>query len=351
MATIDTIHNMLSDSLAQKFGSVSGRIQDKIKSIQREDICRELLREIFRCEDIDRFKKILFRLESISGKSGLNYGSNYDISIKWIGNRYKGKVLEIFDIKTGPITEVFNSEHVDIKIDAGRLDLMFKDAANDICHVEEQRDMKEDDLHRFAIYHFHAVRRWGKKITDVILISGKPYNGPKTIETGSGIYSPKIIDLTQRDGKKRLEQIKEEINAGNYDNVVELIFIPMYGKEDCDKVAAEVLEYEIRLLKKNKLDDDLVFATMITSNKIIDKDQLKKYYEEVKNMLDILNIAIEDGMQKGMQKGRQEGMQKGRQEGAQDKAIQMAKVLKQDGINVSAISRASGLSAQEITML
>jgi predicted transposase/invertase (TIGR01784 family) len=126
-------------------------------------------------------------------------------------------------------------------------------------------------------------------------------------------------------------------------NALELVFLPMYGKKDHSKLAAEVLEYEINLLKKNKLDKDIVIATMITSNKIIEEDQLKKYYEEVKNMLDILNIAREDGMQEGMQ----EGMRKGRQEGK----VEMARVLKQDGADFAMISRASGLSAQEITRL
>ena len=339
----DTIHNMLLDGLIHKFGSVPEKIELSIRSIKKEDICRDLQCEIFRSKTIDEFKKILFKLEKVSGKSGLKYDPNYDLTIKWVGNRYKDKLLEIFDIKTEPITEVLNLEHVDIKIDTGRLDLLLKDAGHAIRHLEEQRDMTEDDLHRFAIYHFHAVRRWGENITDIIIISGRSYNGPVEIRTKSGIYSPIIVDLTERDGKKRLEQIKEEINAGNNNNALELVFLPMYGKKDHSKLAAEVLEYEINLLKKNKLDKDIVIATMITSNKIIEEDQLKKYYEEVKNMLDILNIAREDGMQEGMQ----EGMRKGRQEGK----VEMARVLKQDGADFAMISRASGLSAQEITRL
>jgi predicted transposase/invertase (TIGR01784 family) len=78
-------------------------------------------------------------------------------------------------------------------------------------------------------------------------------------------------------------------------------------------------------------------------NKIVDKALLKKIYEEVKHMLDILEIAMEDGVAKGRQEGRQEG--------EQNKAFQMARMLKHDGINISAISRASGLSAEELTRL
>ena len=103
---------------------------------------------------------------------------------------------------------------------------------------------------------------------------------------------------------------------------------------------------------------------MIMSNKIIDKDKLKKYYEEVKNMLDILNIAREDGeklgvergmqkgiqkgIQKGMQKGIQKGIQKGMQKGERNKAVQIARGFKKDGFDIAIISKHSGLSVEEI---
>jgi len=82
-------------------------------------------------------------------------------------------------------------------------------------------------------------------------------------------------------------------------------------------MAIEVLDYEIKLLKKDKLPDKLVIATIIMSNKIVDKKLLKKFYEEVKNMLDILEIAREDGMKTGIQNGMEIGMQQGIQEGMQ----------------------------------
>ena len=80
-------------------------------------------------------------------------------------------------------------------------------------------------------------------------------------------------------------------------------------------MAIEVLDYEIKLLKKDKLPDKLVIATIIMSNKIVDKKLLKKFYEEVKTMLDILEIAREDGMKTGIQNGMEIGMQQGMEEG------------------------------------
>ncbi|MEM7589642.1 MAG: Rpn family recombination-promoting nuclease/putative transposase [Myxococcota bacterium] len=50
-------------------------------------------------------------------------------------------------------------------------------------------------------------------------------------------------------------------------------------------------------------------------------------------------------------RGHTEGHEKGLQKGAKNKAIEIAKVLKAKGINLSTISEASGLSQQEIKLL
>jgi len=41
---------------------------------------------------------------------------------------------------------------------------------------------------------------------------------------------------------------------------------------------------------------NLVFATLVMCNKLVDKKTLKQYYEEIANMIDILEIAEEKGM-------------------------------------------------------
>jgi hypothetical protein len=290
---------------------MKNEIKQRIELIEDKNILKNLLNEILKSDTTEEFKDVLLKYEIPSAKSGLIFRHNYDAVVKWMGEQFKGKTLEIFGIKTEPIVELFNFEPVSIRIDTGRIDLMLRDKGGALYHLEEQRNMTVKDLHRFGIYHFQAAEKWMKtKITDIILMSGKPYSGDKSIKTGTGTYSPVIIDLTQKDGKKRLEELKKEINAGNYDNLIELVFLPLYGrgkKEDKSKMAIEVLDYEIELFKKDKFQDKLVFATIIMSNKIVDKKLLKKFYEEVKNMLDILEIAREDGMQQGMHQGMQQG--------------------------------------------
>jgi len=72
-------------------------------------------------------------------------------------------------------------------------------------------------------------------------------------------------------------------------------------------------------------------------------------------MLDILNIAREDGeklgVERGMQKGIQKGIQKGMQKGERNKAVQIARGFKKDGFDIAIISKHSGLSVEEINDL
>ena len=363
MSGIEIAHEVLLENLKIKFGSIPKEIEQRIETVENTDLLKNLLHEILTSRTIEEFKDTLFKFKIPSAKSGLVFRQNYDAVVKWMGEQFKGKTLEIFGIKTEPIVELFNFEPVNIRIDTGRIDLMFRDKGGALYHLEEQRNMTIKDLHRFSIYHFQAAEKWIKtKITDIILMSGNTYNGDKFIETGTGTYKPLIIDLTQRDGRKRLHEIKEEINAEIYDNLIELVFLPLYGKEkkeERSRMAVEVLDYEIELLKKNKLQDKLVIATIIMSNKIVDKKMLKQLYEEVKNMLDILEIARDDGMeigiQKGMQQGMQQGIQKGRidgmQKGAQNKALEMARAFKQRGVDIGIIADSSGLPIEQVKQL
>ena len=76
-------------------------------------------------------------------------------------------------------------------------------------------------------------------------------------------------------------------------------------------------------------------------------------------MLDILEIAREDGMEQGWQKGKLEGKLEGRLEGRLEGTLkgkaesrfEMAKGFKQDGIDLAIISKHSGLSIEKIKEL
>ena len=81
-----------------------------------------------------------------------------------------------------------------------------------------------------------------------------------------------------------------------------------------------------------------------------------KYYRDLKNSLDTAKEeGLIEGEQIGLQKGEQIGMQKGEQIGMQKgeriKAIEIAKNLKISGLSSDIISKATGLSNEEISAL
>ncbi|MEZ4524621.1 MAG: hypothetical protein R2941_01700 [Desulfobacterales bacterium] len=250
-------------------------------------------------------------------RKGSDYHQNYDIAVKWMAEALRGQTLEVLGIETGAIVEVFSFEPAEITVTAGRVDVMARDERENLYHIEEQRNLRKSDLYRFAAYHFLGAKQWGAKITDVILASGEVFQGEKKIITSSGTYSPVVIDFSQKDGVKRLEEIRAAAEDGSFTNWMELIFLPLYGRET-EKVRSElaekVIRFETGLYHAQKIPIKLLAATLVMSNKLIDKDRLRELWEVVK-MLDILEIAREKGVEEGKSLGIQEGKSLGIQEG------------------------------------
>jgi len=60
---------------------------------------------------------------------------------------------------------------------------------------------------------------------------------------------------------------------------------------------------------------------------------------------------MQKGIEEGMQKGIKEGMQKGIKEGMQKGIYTVARNMKQMGLTIADIAKATGLSEEEITEL
>ena len=199
----------------------------------------------------------------MKSKNGTDYQQNYDLITKWMSAVFRGETLKVLGLDTGRIEDVFGFEPADISVKTGRLDIVFRDENGAYYHLEEQRNPVKADLYRSGAYHFFAGQQWGKNITDIILVSGNVQIGDAEIKTKSGHYYPQIIDLSARDGYKRLEEIREAVEKGEFKDWLELVFLPLYGKEigyQRSKFVEKVLYFEIDLNKKNKLPDILVAA-------------------------------------------------------------------------------------------
>lgn len=74
-------------------------------------------------------------------------------------------------------------------------------------------------------------------------------------------------------------------------------------------------------------------------------------YEIIQNIRKEEQKLRKEAVQLAKEKARKEGEEKGRREGEKDKAVEMAKLLKQKGIDITIIAETSGLSEKEIQKL
>jgi len=63
------------------------------------------------------------------------------------------------------------------------------------------------------------------------------------------------------------------------------------------------------------------------------------------------NIAMGEAEEKGMQRGLQKGLQKGLEQGSRIKELEIAKNMKDMGLDIEVISKATSLSVEEINKL
>lgn len=84
----------------------------------------------------------------------------------------------------------------------------------------------------------------------------------------------------------------------------------------------------------------------------ISQDEHERYLAELRQKYIMDQKAIEDaGFDKGLKAGIQQGMQQGIQQGIQQEKIAIAKNMKNQNIDIKEISKATGLSIEEINKL
>ncbi len=79
----------------------------------------------------------------------------------------------------------------------------------------------------------------------------------------------------------------------------------------------QVLRFESELYKAKKLTATLLAAALVMSNKFVAKEHLRALWEEIK-MLDILEIAKEEGIKEGIKEGKDLGLKEGKDLGLKE---------------------------------
>lgn len=106
-----------------------------------------------------------------------------------------------------------------------------------------------------------------------------------------------------------------------------------------------VLKNLVRLLERPAALQERVFTRLFEAASIarFTPTQLREYEESVKAYRDIVNAVNTARIV-----GKEEGLEEGREEGRKEERTEIARTMKQMGINTPVIQKATGLSAEEI---
>ena len=105
-------------------------------------------------------------------------------------------------------------------------------------------------------------------------------------------------------------------------------------KELCDKVFDRLFE-EAEIAK-------------FTPQELREYEASKKAYRDIKNSID---TAKQEGLAEGMELGMKKGMKKGMEKGMNQKAVEIAKSMMADGVDINLIMKYSGLTQEQIDKL
>ncbi len=133
-------------------------------------------------------------------------------------------------------------------------------------------------------------------------------------------------------------KIRAAVRKNDFSSLLELVFIPLYGKvtaAERSKLALEVLKFEREQLQAGNMDIKFLAATLVMTNKILNKEKLKEFWEVIK-MLDVIELAIEkgkkEGLEEGEEKGKKEGLEEGEEKGLEKGRMETAQEMILDTI-------------------
>ena len=133
--------------------------------------------------------------------------------------------------------------------------------------------------------------------------------------------------------------------------------------EDTVEAPAELLENEatrkaLGLVEKSAMTEGQLYAyekfwLAVVDERILREAAAKKGYNEgmEKGLAEGMEKGYNEGMEKGLAEGMQKGVQKGMQKGMQKGIYTVARNMKQMGLSLEDITKATGLSEKEIAEL
>jgi len=226
---------------------------------------------------------------------------NYDFVFKDSFSLFKNDIGDFLKVELPGIVSYLETEFSEIETSAERMDLNFKLEDGSILHLEEEIEVSVDDLIRFASYDLKLYNRYRDRIRTIILcIKGYPA-AEAAFNAGSLGYNTTVVNMSDKDGKEKMKELREKIEKGEEINYLELIFLPlMNSDQDMVKLVKETIELEDKLDADQKFKNNLAALTIVLCDKFLSSENMIELWRDRK-MVKFFKYVEEQGKNEGKQ--------------------------------------------------
>jgi len=247
---------------------------------------------------------------------------NYDFVFKDSFNLFKNDIADFLEVELPGIASYLETEFAEIETNLELLDLNFMLKDGSILHLEEEAEISISDLIRFASYDLKLYNRYRDRVRTIILCIKGYTDSTAGFNCGSLGYNSTVVDMSKKDGKKKLEELKAKIENKEKINYIDLIFLPLMNSDQkiVDRVK-ETIELEKKLEVESNFKNNLVAMTFVLSDKFLSDQEISEIWRDYK-MVRIFKYAEEQGEKKGERK-LFKTLVKGNFEGCDDKIMEL----------------------------
>ncbi len=265
---------------------------------------------------------------------------NYDFVFKDSFNLFKNDIADFLEVELPGIASYLETEFAEIETNLELLDLNFMLEDGSILHLEEEAEISVSDLIRFASYDLKLYNRYRDRVRTIILCMKGYTDSTAGFNCGSLGYNSTVVDMSKKDGKKKLEELKEKIENKEEINYLDLIFLPLMNSDQkiVDRVK-ETIELEEKLEVERNLKNNLVALTVVLSDKFLSDKDMSEIWRDYK-MVKFFKYVEEQGKKEGEKQGEKKLFKKlikGNFEGCDDKIMELI-----DQAEISKIEELSG---------
>lgn len=249
---------------------------------------------------------------------------------------------------------------------SNRVDMLVENARGELIIVEVQRETEYDYLQRILfgaskllLEHMKKSMSYSKmkKIISISLVYFDLGVGEDYAYHGQ----TQFVGINKKDVLQLNNLQKELYKTEKIANIYPEFYLLKINQ--FDDVARNTIDEWIYFFKNETIKDDFTAQGLKEAKEELDilkmgeeeRREYEAYQESLRYQASIFESSYKVGEMKGRREGRKEGVEVGRKEGIEvgqkDKALEMAKKLKEIGMESHLIAKVSGLSQDEIMNL